>query len=127
MNKAVNNWVKSSEYDIKMVKKRSQIEKTIRLFVINLKRKGIKVNRVILYGSYAKGNHRPGSDIDVAVISSTFNSKNLLERQELLGEAIFGISEPVEAIGYSYNEFRKPRVLSFLFDIISNGKVIYPE
>ena len=110
-----------------MVKKQSQIKRVINDLVESLKRKGIKVNRLILYGSYANGKPRPDSDIDVAVISSSFNNKNLLKRQELLGEAIFSLGEPVEAIGYSYNEFTKRSRLSFLFDIVSSGKTVYQE
>jgi uncharacterized protein len=110
-----------------MVKKQSQIKKVLRDLVASLKRKGIKVNRLILYGSYANGNPRSDSDIDVVVISSSFNNKNLLKRQELLGEAIFGLDESVEAIGYSYNEFAKRSRLSFLFDIASSGKTVYQE
>jgi predicted nucleotidyltransferase len=110
-----------------MVKKQSQIKRVVDDLVESLKRKGIKVNRLILYGSYANGRPSPDSDIDVAVISSSFNNKNLLKRQELLGEAIFGLNEPVEAIGYSYNEFMKRSRLSFLFDIVSSGKTVYQE
>ncbi len=51
----------------------------------------------------------------------------MLKRQELLGEAIFGLGEPVEVIGYSYKEFAKRAPLSFLFDIAANGKTIYQE
>lgn len=110
-----------------MVKKQSQVNKIIRNLIANLKRKGIRVNRLILYGSYAKGNPRADSDIDVAVISSSFDNKNLLKRQELLGEAIFGLEAPIEAIGYSYKDFANRSRLSFLFDIVSNGKTIYQE
>lgn len=110
-----------------MAKKQNQIKRVINGLVESLKRKGIKVNRLILYGSYAKGKPRPDSDIDVAVISSSFNNKDLLKRQELLGEAIFSLGEPVEAIGYSYNEFTKRSRLSFLFDIVSSGKTVYRE
>ena len=110
-----------------MVKRQSQIKRITRDLVASLKRKGIKVDRLILYGSYANGKPRPDSDIDVAVISSSFNNKNLLKRQELLGEAIFGLGAPVEAIGYSYKEFVKRSSLSFLFDIASNGKTVYQE
>jgi len=110
-----------------MVKKQSQINRIIRNLLANLKRKGIRVNRIILYGSYAKGNPRTDSDIDVAIISSSFNNKNLLKRQELLGEAIFGLDEPIEAIGYSCKDFANRSRLSFLFDIVSNGKTVYQE
>ena len=110
-----------------MVKKQSQVKNIIRNVITGLKRKGIKVNKLILYGSYANGKPRSDSDIDIAIISSTFNNKNLLKRQELLGEAIFGLGEPIEAIGYSYKEFANRSRLSFLFDIVSNGKTVYQE
>ncbi|MBU4377040.1 MAG: nucleotidyltransferase domain-containing protein [Candidatus Omnitrophica bacterium] len=52
-----------------MVKRQSQIKRITRDLVASLKRKGIKVDRLILYGSYANGKPRPDSDIDVSVIS----------------------------------------------------------
>lgn len=110
-----------------MVKKQSQVNKILLDLAEGLKRKGIKVNKLILFGSYAKGNPHSHSDIDVAVISSTFNNKNLLKRQELLGEAIYELGESVEAIGYSYKEFTNRSRLSFLFDITSSGKIVYQE
>lgn len=110
-----------------MVKKAGQVRDIINSLAVSLKNRGIKVNRLILYGSYANGIPKPYSDIDIAVISSTFKSKNLLQRQEILGEAIFPLQESIEAIGYSYREFLRPPRLSFLSKIISTGKVLYKE
>lgn len=110
-----------------MVKNSREISNLINNLISCLKNKGIKVNRLILFGSYVQGNARSESDVDVAVISETFNNKGLLRRQELLGEAIFRLKEPVEAIGYSYKEFQKRRPLSFLSDIVANGQVVYKE
>ena len=31
--------------------------------------KGIRINKLILYGSYARGDYREGSDIDLILIS----------------------------------------------------------
>jgi nucleotidyltransferase substrate binding protein (TIGR01987 family) len=36
-----------------------------------------KIDKILLYGSRAKGNFRPGSDIDLAVKSNNFNLDNL--------------------------------------------------
>jgi|SRR3989338_4261217 len=110
-----------------MVKKADQVKDIINTLAASLKNRGIKVNRLILYGSYANGTPKPYSDIDIAVVSATFNNKNLLERQEILGEVIFTLQEPIEAIGYSYREFIRPPRLSFLSEIISTGKVLYKE
>ena len=108
-----------------MVKNKSEIKNIVNTVVAALKAKGVKVNRIILYGSYAEGNPKSYSDIDLAVISPTFNNKGLLKRQELLGEAIFPLGEPIEALGYSCKEFKNPPALSFLSEIIANGKIVY--
>lgn len=102
--------------------------KTIFSTLINcLKEKGVKVNRLYLYGSYANGKPRPDSDIDIAVISSSFDKKNLVQRQEILGEIIFPLGEPIEAIGYSLREFKQAHPFSFLREIITHGKIIYAK
>ena len=75
-----------------MVKKQSQIKKTIKDLVDSLKRKGIKVNKLILYGSYANGNPRPDSDIDVAVVSSNFGKDRVEE-----GMALFRIAGKINS------------------------------
>lgn len=45
------------------------------------------INRVILYGSRAKGNYKPGSDIDLAIMGDDISLKDmqklLLEVDEL--------------------------------------------
>ena len=51
----------------------------INKYVILLKKKGIKVSKVILFGSHAKGMAKPDSDIDIAVISPQFGQNNLKE------------------------------------------------
>ena len=57
--------------------------KFIKRFVKTLKREGISVDRVILYGSYASGRMRPDSDIDVAVVSRNFGKDRVEEGMNL--------------------------------------------
>lgn len=108
-----------------MVKKRDRIKKIIPLLIKNLESKGIKVSRLILYGSYARGNPKRYSDIDIAVISPSFSGKGILKRQELLGEAIFSLNEPIEALGYTPGECKYPNRFSFISEILASGKIIY--
>lgn len=72
------------------------INKYIRL----LKQKGIKVSKVILFGSYAKGNANPDSDIDIAVISSQFWRNNLKEMM-LLRKLALEIDSHIEPLPFS--------------------------
>jgi predicted nucleotidyltransferase len=48
---------------------------------------GIRVERLILFGSQAKGTAREDSDIDVAVISPDFRDKDIFERVKMTAKA----------------------------------------
>jgi len=64
---------------------KNQIIRTIKKFIRALKHEGISVDKVILYGSYAKGKARTDSDIDVAVVSKDFG-KDRVEEESLFSE-----------------------------------------
>ncbi len=49
-----------------------------------LKENNIFYDSLVLFGSYAKGNFREDSDLDIAVISSDFGKNRLLERINLM-------------------------------------------
>ena len=88
-----------------------------------LERKDVKVNKIILYGSFAREDYRDDSDIDVIVISDDFASLNYWERIDLLSEAIYEIFEPIEAVSFTSNEWESSN--SFLVDYAKDGEVVY--
>lgn len=99
----------------------------LKKFKTALEVNGIKVNRIIVYGSHAQDNARTDSDIDVAVISNNFRKLNILKRLELLGSVLARarIMAPIEALGYTEAEYRSPQKGTFLSDEIKlKGKVI---
>lgn len=110
-----------------MAKKKYKIKKILKQLIVNLETKGIDVSKLILYGSCAQSNPRAYSDIDVAVISRNFKGKSILKRQELLGEVIFPLREPIEAIGYTPQECKSPHPLSFISEILATGKIVYEK
>lgn len=61
-----------------------QPENIIRNFRQLLEREGIPVEKMILFGSYAKGQAKPWSDLDVAVISEHFGKDSHRELVRLL-------------------------------------------
>ena len=85
--------------------------------------RGIKVQRVILYGSYATGTGKGGSDIDVVVISDDFATKSYWERIDILTDAIYEIFAPVEAVAMTPDEWEQGD--SFVVDFARNGEVLY--
>ncbi len=70
-----------------------------------LRQLGIVPERVILFGSRARRAGGEHSDFDLVVISKDFARMNLRERLEILGMAAARIMEPVQALGYTSEEF----------------------
>jgi predicted nucleotidyltransferase len=72
-----------------------------------LEKKGIKPDRIILYGSWAAGTPVPGSDIDLVVISEGFKGKGFWERIDILSDAIYEVFEPIEAVALTPEEWER--------------------
>ena len=86
-----------------MVKQISLEKKELNLinkYINLLKQKGIKVSKVILFGSHAKGKANPDSDIDIAVISSQFGKNNFKEMM-LLRKLALEIDSHIEPIPFT--------------------------
>ncbi len=83
---------------------------------------GVKVERIVLYGSYAAGNYRPDSDIDLVVISEDFQGKSYWERIDILSEAIFKVFKPIEAVAMTPQEWQSGE--SFIADYARNGETV---
>ena len=99
---------------------RSQVEQIIKRYGIALKKRGIKPERLILFGSYAKGKASEFSDIDLLVISSDFSGIPLIERCAILGRAAAEIMEPVEALAYTPEEIERLLPTSIIGATIQN-------
>ncbi len=104
-----------------MYKAGSQVKEVVEEYRQILSVLGINVERVILYGSYASGNQREDSDIDLVIISTNFQGMNLRERLEVLGIAAARIMKPVEARGYTPEEIKAALPSSFLNEILGAG------
>jgi predicted nucleotidyltransferase len=97
-----------------MVKTEREIKEIVQRFALEIEKLGIKPQKMVLYGSYAKGMPREESDIDILVISNDFKNMNLRERLELLGIAAGKVFEPIEAIGYTEEEAEADKKGTFL-------------
>ncbi|HLB95677.1 MAG TPA: nucleotidyltransferase domain-containing protein [Patescibacteria group bacterium] len=98
-------------------------------FIKELKR-DFKVDKVILFGSYAYGRPQRRSDIDIAVISPDFTHLNDYERIKLLLAVAHRIKtrEPIdfETLGYSPSEYQKAGYYDIpLGEIKEKGKIVY--
>ena len=92
-------------------------------FMKSVEAKGIKISRLILFGSYAAGTYREGSDIDVVVISEDFAGKGYWKRIDILSDSIYEVFEPIEAIAMTPAEWEKGE--SPIAEYSKTGEVVY--
>jgi uncharacterized protein len=84
---------------------------------------GISPSKIILYGSYASGIYREGSDIDLIVISEDFIGKDYWERIDILTDVIYELFAPIEAVAMTQKEWDQGE--SFVVDFAQNGEVLF--
>jgi len=100
---------------------KGQVIRVIKAFINALKREGITIDRVILYGSYVKGKGRPDSDIDVAVISKDFGKDRVEEGMTLL--RIAGKIDPrLEPIPFSTKMYEDDTWIPLIYEIREKGE-----
>ena len=94
--------------------------KSIKRFIKALTQEGITVDRVVLYGSYARGKTRPDSDIDVAVISKDFGKDRVEEGMTLF--RIAGKIDPrLEPIPISSDSYENDTWIPLIYEIKEKG------
>ena len=98
------------------------LHRTITHYRQSLEAMGIKVKRIILFGSWAAGRPRADSDLDLLVVSDDFRKMDLWERLSILGRARADISRPMEILGMTEAEFRRRRHDSFIAqEVVAKG------
>lgn len=95
---------------------------TIARFQKAIEAKGIHVNKLILYGSYAHGDYREGSDIDLILISEDFKIM-ITGQEDILSEAIHDVFAPLEFVGFTPEEWNNQS--SPLYDYAKQGEILY--
>ena len=87
-----------------MVKKISKkVKKSVQAYVAELKR-DIDIDRVVIFGSQARGTASPRSDIDVAIISDFFDSNK--KDSSYLFQKLWDVKNSnIDPVGYSNKEY----------------------
>lgn len=97
-----------------------------RRLVARLAREGVAVERIILYGSQARGTASADSDVDLVVISRDFSRFEPFERLEFLSRIAWTFDEPLEIVGYTPDEVKGRETKSIFWDEIrATGREIY--
>lgn len=97
-----------------------EITSIILRFVEVLNSKGIRVDKAVLYGSYASGNVHTGSDLDLAIISPDFG-KNRFEEGKMLLQIAWRIDPRLEPIPISSESYQNDTWVPLIYEIKEKG------
>ncbi|OGG26428.1 hypothetical protein A2960_06135 [Candidatus Gottesmanbacteria bacterium RIFCSPLOWO2_01_FULL_39_12b] len=87
-----------------------------------LKKSGIPVEKMILFGSYAKGNAKSWSDLDLCVVSKTFG-KDYYDEMVMLKTLASDIESMIEPHPYNPKDLNDP-FDALAYEIKKTGKVV---
>ena len=91
--------------------------------LIEIRELGIEVSALVLFGSHSNGTATDGSDVDIAIISPSFNNLNSLQRRKQIKPALHRIirryNVPIDLILLTPEEYVKESSIRMSF--IRNG------
>lgn len=99
-----------------------EIRNIVKKFVDYLTLRGIRVEKAVLYGSYATGKAHADSDIDIAIISPDFG-RDRFEEGKLLIQVAWRIDPRIEAIPISSESYEHDTWVPIIYEIRQKGVV----
>lgn len=104
---------------------RQRLEKALRKY-LELVSTRAKLHEAILFGSYAKDNYSPGSDVDLAIIADGLPAK-ATERYAMFKETVLGLDlQPFVYTKQEWDNMIKSST-SFPSEIRRHGKRLFPQ
>ena len=108
-----------------MAQKRAK--EVVRFFSACLKEEGLKISKIIVFGSQAKGTATGESDIDIVIVSEEFRRKNIFKRAEMTKDAeirtIKKFLVPLDIITMTREEYENRTTL--MAEYAHEGEVVY--
>ena len=104
-----------------MASSKSSIINLIKEYILRLKENNISVEKVLLFGSIMKGTSREDSDIDIAVISSSFKGDRYSDRR-IIVPLRRGIDSRIDPIPFTPEDYAQGGIL--IDEIKSTGQEI---
>jgi uncharacterized protein len=101
-----------------LVKISPEIINLVKKFLERLKEDNIKVQKAILYGSYAKGLFDEWSDIDLALVSDDFVGNRVIDKERMI-KSIVDVSTSISPLPYRPEDFNESDL--FVKEIIKTG------
>ncbi len=96
----------------------TQVINSIKRFKESIK-SGLNVKKMILFGSYARGNYTDNSDIDVCIIAENISNNYLAMLQ--IAPKVIDIDVRIEPVVFSNEEFNESNLYGLLKEVKDYG------
>jgi predicted nucleotidyltransferase len=85
----------------------------------------IRPEKIILFGSYARGEENENSDIDFLIIKETNEPRQI--RSKGIRKNLRGLKTPIDLLVYTPAEIKKWESVrdSFVYNILKEGRAVY--
>ena len=87
------------------------------------KMKSDKIKLMVLFGSVARGDYRPDSDIDILVVSD-YHNEIWPEISQIIGNTVFENGELLSVHVMPENIFKETKDYSFLTNVLKEGIIL---
>ena len=104
-----------------MVKIPEKILNDINMYINLIEQNNIHIQKVVLYGSYAKGTYNELSDIDLAIVSEDFEGIRILDKDKIRKFNI-QINSDISPMTYRPEDFNEDN--PFVLEILKYGIVL---
>lgn len=101
------------------------VTKLVKQYLRCVEEAGIPVDKGVVYGSCARGEQRDNSDIDLLVVSPSFDTKKGSAVFDLLWKLRRGTNYRVEPIAVGVREFRDRKGSAILAAARAEGVVVH--
>lgn len=106
-----------------MVESTQKVDQIVRDYITDVSQY-FKVNKVILFGSYAKGTNDKYSDLDIAIFSDSFKNKKNIEIMMFLMKIARKYKDIcIEPVAFDAEDLVDDN--PFIKEILSTGREIY--
>jgi predicted nucleotidyltransferase len=107
----------------KTILRKMGVLKEVKDYIRVLKNHNIKIEKVILFGSFVKNKNHKYSDIDLAIVSSQFK-KDTIDSMMLLSRLTSGVSDRIEPIALTPEDM-KSKYHPLIGEIKKYGQIVY--
>jgi predicted nucleotidyltransferase len=95
-----------------------RIKKSVIDYINTLNRNNIPIQQAILFGSYVNGKYNDYSDIDIALVSDSFDGVRFFDRKKILKFAL-EIDQDIEPMPFKPEQFTTDN--PFVKEILETG------